>query len=213
MRWSNTWAAPIDLVGHSMGGTVACLYAGTRPESCAAPRIGGRAWGRRMLPIGPSIAHAGSSRRPSETALHDTPPLGIVSRRASQSMRKYNPNISPEDVAFLTLAARRATRPVANGYDLDLGLYLHRSPFARSRFRRLSSCVLPTQHLGANAAHQGWQRRRFELHDELDARARCIAHRREVIIATSRPPYSPRRAPQELGELIAGPLSSDRRPR
>ncbi len=100
--------APVDLVGHSMGGTVACLFAGTRPEAVrrlvlveglgppdASADPVGRA--RRFL----ADLRRGPSHRPVESI-----------EEAVQRMHAYNPKI-PLDVA--NRLATRALRPAGEG--------------------------------------------------------------------------------------------------
>jgi pimeloyl-ACP methyl ester carboxylesterase len=85
---------PVDLVGHSMGGTIACLFAGTRPESV-----------RRLVLVeglGPPDASDGAVERARQFLDHrrDPPAHGAL-RDVDEGVRrtrKYNPNI-PEHVA------------------------------------------------------------------------------------------------------------------
>lgn len=100
--------APVDLVGHSMGGTIACLYAGSRPD-----RV------RRLALIeglGPpdNVGEAVERARAFLDQRHD-PPRHKAMRTvevAAERMRRFNPNI-PAHVA--TRLAARALRPVLPG--------------------------------------------------------------------------------------------------
>ena len=99
---------PVDLLGHSMGGTVACLYAGTRPE-----RI------RRLVLVeglGPPDTEATLLGRAKQFLRHRrAPPQHKVMasvEAAAERMRKHNPKL--EQPVAHGLAAR-ATRELPGG--------------------------------------------------------------------------------------------------
>ncbi len=101
--------APVDLVGHSMGGNVSMLYAGIRPtrirrlvnlEGFGMPRSNAEAAPAR---IGRWLD---SLRRPTE--LRPYPDLAAVAAR----LRKTNPLVPPDRAAWL---AARWSAPVSPG--------------------------------------------------------------------------------------------------
>lgn len=99
---------PVDLIGHSMGGTLATLLAATRPEKV-----------RRLVLIEglgqPDMRHEAAERPVRFLDARTRPPKHgtLASPEADAArMRKYNPNI-PEETALML--ARRTTRPVVTG--------------------------------------------------------------------------------------------------
>ena len=97
----------IDLVGHSMGGTVAALYASLRPERIR----------RLVLAEGLGPPDDGASLDRPRRALDDRadPPAHPVLRDAADAagrMRRHNPSLSEAEALRL---ATRATRPVPGG--------------------------------------------------------------------------------------------------
>lgn len=132
---------PIDLVGHSMGGTVACLYAGTRPEAV-----------RRLVLVeglGPpdmtdtqvdrarrflDDLRRGATHRPMATTAD-----------AVERIHAYNPNIPRETAERI---ARRNTRSRDDGSLTWTWDALHRArtpvPFQLSLFGRfLRNLTMP----------------------------------------------------------------------
>lgn len=98
----------VDLVGHSMGGTMSVLFAGTRPEAV-----------RRLVLVeglGPPDLEAkavGLARQ--FLAAHRTPPRHPVMAdvaEAAARMRRYNPRLTEATALRL---AQRTTRPVPGG--------------------------------------------------------------------------------------------------
>jgi pimeloyl-ACP methyl ester carboxylesterase len=95
----------VDLVGHSMGGTIACLYAATRPERVRRLVLVEGLGPPDMSSIRLAMARRSLSHRRS-------PPLhrGLASAQAAADrMRKYNPALSEGTALRL---ARRTLRPV-----------------------------------------------------------------------------------------------------
>jgi len=134
----------VDLVGHSMGGTMACLYAGTRPDQV-----------RRLVLIegvGPPdmVPLAVGRARSFLHALQEAPRHSILAdvNAAAARMRRFNPKL-PETTA-LTLA-RRTTRPVDGGVIWTWDP-LHRAtspvPFDPALFRHwLKAITAPTLYI------------------------------------------------------------------
>ena len=98
----------VDLVGHSMGGTIACLYAGTRPEFVRKLAL--------IEGIGPPdlkpLALARSKRfleRRRKPPQHE--PMADLDAAIAR-MRRHNPKL-PDDVA--RKLASRITKPVDGG--------------------------------------------------------------------------------------------------
>lgn len=90
--------APVDLIGHSMGGNIACLYAGSRPE-----RIG------RLVNLeGFGMGLTKPEQAPKRYArwldeLREPPRLMTYASLAevAQRLQKTNPRLSDERAAFL----------------------------------------------------------------------------------------------------------------
>ena len=113
--------APVDLLGHSMGGTVACLYAGSRPE-----RI------RRLVlaeGLGPPDTEASGVDRARQFLAHQRnppthgEPFATVAQ-AVDRMRKHNRSLTPAE------AERLAARQLRQDAD---GLHWAWDPRHRSR--------------------------------------------------------------------------------
>ncbi len=163
--------APIDLVGHSMGGTVACLYAGARPEAV-----------RRLVLVeglGPPDTSATALERARQflKARREPPahrPLPDVSAGVAR-VREYNPGI-PEEVARRLV--ERTTRPVDGGVAWTWDA-LHRArspnPFQVPLFQRfLSEITAPTLLVSGG-------RSTFRIDDEGE-RAACLRDARAETI-------------------------------
>lgn len=101
--------APVDLLGHSMGGSIAVLYAGSRPE-----RV------RRLVLVeglGPPDDTDGLVRRARqflrqrrEGLTHGRPSVDLAA--AAERMRRVNPNLAESEALRL---AERQTRPHPDG--------------------------------------------------------------------------------------------------
>jgi len=90
--------APVNLVGHSMGGNIACLYAGSKPERIAR-LVNLEGFGmRRTKP-----AEAPKRYRKFMEQLADPPTLKSYKDFAELAARlqKNNPRLSPERADFL----------------------------------------------------------------------------------------------------------------
>ncbi|MEQ1566474.1 MAG: alpha/beta hydrolase [Myxococcota bacterium] len=122
---------PVDLIGHSMGGTVSALYAGARPEQV-----------RRLVLVeglGPPDATGDTVRRAREFLRdrREPPahrPLADLDDAAAR-LRRSNPALAPAEA--LRLAAR-ASGPVGDGWGWTWDP-LHRgrapNPFSAAQFR------------------------------------------------------------------------------
>lgn len=154
---------PIDLVGHSMGGTVACLYAGARPELV-----------RRLVLVeglGPpdmtdTAVDRGRRFLADQRRSRSHAPLTGLSD-AVRRMQVYNPTLP---LAVATRLAQRATRPVAHGLVWKWDA-LHRArspvPFQASTFMDfLRMITAPTLSIQGGAST-------FQIEDG-DQRLACI---------------------------------------
>lgn len=124
---------PVDLIGHSMGGTIACLYAGARPEMV-----------RRLVLVeglGPPDASAEAIDRARRYLAdrRDPPkhkPIQTLSE-ATERLRKFSPSLPEEEAERLAarLTARDADGQVSWTWDP-----LHRAtapvPFQAALFLR-----------------------------------------------------------------------------
>ena len=113
--------SPVDLVGHSMGGTMACLYAATRPD-----RV------RRLALIeglGPPDGAASALDRPKRfTDAVRTPPVHRPMDSlddAAGRIRRFTPSMSEQRSREL---AARVSRPLSSDESAAAGL----SPTART---------------------------------------------------------------------------------
>ncbi|MEM6928656.1 MAG: alpha/beta hydrolase [Myxococcota bacterium] len=151
--------APVDLVGHSMGGTVACLYAGTRPEAV------------RRLVLVEGLGPPDMSRDPVDRArryladLRRGPthnPVASVNE-AIERMHTYNPRLPLPTAERL---ARRGLRPRDDGRLTWTWDPLHRArapvPFQITQFRHfLANLTMPVTVVRGGASS-------FVLEDEDD---------------------------------------------
>lgn len=171
--------APVIMAGASMGGNIACLYAGLRPQRVS-----------RLI----TLEGFGLPDSPPEQApqrlLHWLDELGQPLRRPTyadfhqlaQRLRRDNPNLTAERAEFL---ARHLSRAVAQG-GLELAAdprhrlvnpILYRIEEVMACWRRVTAPVLWVQ--GA----QSTVVKRFFTHEE-DYRARiaCFAKLRQAVI-------------------------------
>lgn len=177
---------PVDLVGHSMGGNVAMIYAGVRPQ-----RI------RRLVNLEgfgmPATRPAQAPGRYAqwmdevralnrgEQALkaYDSPEA--VARR----LMKTNPRLAPDKAEWL---ARQWAAPNAQGQWEILGdaahkvvsAYLYRVDEAQEIYRRISAPVLSVT--ASDDSLSQWWKGRFTL-DEHHERLRAVPHLRNAVIA------------------------------
>lgn len=134
--------APVDLLGHSMGGTVACLYAGTRPK-----RV------RRLIlaeGLGPPDTEADNVQRARQFLHHLREPRSHgapfeAPEAAAARMRKHNPSLTEANA--LTLAERLVERSDDGWHWRWDALHRARSPqpFSERQFVRfLEAITAPT---------------------------------------------------------------------
>lgn len=115
--------APARLVGHSLGGNIACVYAGLRPDRVARlVSIDGFGLKHREADEAPDHLRLwldASRRRPAERVYADAAEM-------AERLRKANPRLTQERAQFL---AREVARPVAGGFAWAFDP-AHRRPFA-----------------------------------------------------------------------------------
>jgi pimeloyl-ACP methyl ester carboxylesterase len=165
----------IDLVGHSMGGTVACLYAGTRPEAV-----------RKLVLIeglGPPNFVPLALARSRQFLNHlQTPPVNkpLASIQAAAArMTRHNPRLDPELALRL---ADRITTAQPDGTVLWTWDALHRAtspvPFDPAAFVTwLASIEAPTLYIDGGES-------RFQIPDTND-RLRHIRGAQRLQIAAA----------------------------
>lgn len=181
---------PIDLVGHSMGGTVAALYAGTRPDMV-----------RRLVLVeglGPPDATneaVDRARRYLEARRSppDHKPLGSTQDAAERLMR-FSPTLPPEEARRL---AERLTTPDGEGVRWAWDP-LHRAaapnPFQASLFLRfLHQITAPVLLVDGG-------RSPFHLSDRAERMAALREVRRVVIETAGHMIHHD--APEALAEII-----------
>ena len=101
--------APVDLVGHSMGGNVAMSYSGTRPARIARlVNLEGLGLGRTPPEQAPERMREWLDEVKAGPRLRDYPSLEAVAER----LTKTNPRLRPEFAQFL---ARHWSQPVVAG--------------------------------------------------------------------------------------------------
>lgn len=170
--------APVRIVGHSMGGNVAAIYAGVRPE-----RVAGivNLEGFGLRPTDPDDAPGrfgkwlGQLREPLNSRLH-------ANRAAfAARLRRDNPRLTPTRADFL---AEHMAQEVAGGlrFAADprhrwVNPVLYRIEEARACWRRVAAPVLSVR--GRDSAFM-----REYIPDEDDYRQRlaCFAAARDVML-------------------------------
>lgn len=138
--------SPVRLIGHSLGGNAACLYAGIRPERVSAVAT--------LEGFGLHVSH--SSDAPVRYAkwleqLRDGPGFNRYADRAdlAKRLRSVNPRLSVERAAFLAehLGEERADYPgsilvAADPYHKLPSPILYRLDDAKACWRRVVAPVL-----------------------------------------------------------------------
>ena len=171
--------APATLVGHSMGGNIACLYAGVRPQRVA--RLVNLE-GLGLPPGKPADAPGRLARWLDQLA--DPPRLRAYAGFDELAVRliESNPRLAPEKAAFL---ARHCGRQTASGevyfaadpFHKVVNPYLYRIDEAMAFWRAITAPVLLT------VAAESPIYRRVAAHADLYAAFKaCFARLEEVII-------------------------------
>lgn len=188
---------PIDLVGHSMGGTVAALFAGACPQAV-----------RRLVLVeglGPPDATADAVQRAREflAARREAPAHPPMADRAEavRRLRKFNPALDGPEAERL---AERITRPEGEGVTWTWDP-LHRArapvPFQAALFRRfLEQVTAPTLLVDGGASP-------FVLPDREERAAALPRARREVIAGAGHLVHHD--APEALARVIRAHLDGD----
>lgn len=191
---------PVDLVGHSMGGSIAALVAALAPDRVRALVL--------IEGLGPPDGEAGAVRQARQALAHRlAPPTHRPVRDlddAVERMRLANPDV-PADTA--RRMAERALDPAADGqlvWSFD-PLHRARSPqafSARAFGAFLSEIRAPTLLIDGGASP-------FRLIPDLDARRACLPHaRRAVLEDIGHNPHHT--APDRLAALILEHLDARR---
>lgn len=163
--------APVDLVGHSMGGTVACLYAGTRPEAV-----------RRLVLVeglGPPDAAGDAVDRARAFLAHRRdPPVHRPMRDTDEAAARLVRADAGIPLEVARALAGRATRPLDGGVVWSWDA-LHRArtptPFSASTFRAfLTEIRAPV--LVVDGGRSPWR-----LPDEAE-RVACLRDARRVVV-------------------------------
>ncbi len=169
-------AAPARLVGHSMGGNVATLYAGIRPE-----RVAGivNLEGFGLRPTDPVEAPARYARWLDQ--VRGEPGFRVYADRAAFAarLRHDNPRLTPERAAFLAEhlaeAAEGGVRLAADPRHRWANPILYRIEEARACWRRVTAPVLWLR--GGDSA---FMREYIPQEDDYGERLACFAAAREA---------------------------------
>ncbi len=172
-------AAPVPLVGHSMGGNIACLYAGVRPQRVSHV-VSLEGFG--LAPGRPDEAPGRYARWLDELravpAFSHYPSLAAVGRR----LQKNNPRLGDEQAAFL---ARHWAQAGSDGAELRSdprhkrpNPVLYRLEEAMACWRRIAAPVLFVRGAESPAS------RMIDAAPEAYAqRTACFARLREEVLA------------------------------
>lgn len=196
--------APADLVGHSMGGNIACLYAGIRPQ-----RV------HRLVSLdGFGLAATAPEEAPERyrkwlDQLRAGAPQRVYAdfEALAARMRRDNPRLSAERARFLAEHAGRAdahgqVRLVADGYHRIVSPILYRLEEAKACWREVEAPVLWV--LGAESE---LLRRFVGQEDDYRARIACFRDFREVRVADAGHMLQhdqPERVARLIEEFLAG---------
>lgn len=173
---------PVRLVGHSMGGNVATIYAGVRPQ-----RVG------KLVNLeGFGLGNTSPEQAPARYAqwldeLRSPPRMRDYASRdeVADRLRKTNPRLRPEQAEFL---AQHWAAPNADGRWQILGdpahkitsATLYRSEEVTACWRRITAPVLWVE-----AEHTDvwrWMGPKDEARAEIDRRMQCIADVRAALV-------------------------------
>ncbi|MBL8516322.1 MAG: alpha/beta hydrolase [Betaproteobacteria bacterium] len=172
---------PVTLIGHSMGGNIACIYAGLRPTRVAR-LVSLEGFGLPDMPAEGAperIVQWLDHLRASPGAMRPYPRLDDVAER----LRRANPRLSVP--RSLYLAAEQA-KPVEGGFALkhdprhkSPGPYSYRLAEAMAAWRRITAPTLWVQGDRSDLLT------RFHGADDTDlaSRAACVANIRRATIA------------------------------
>jgi pimeloyl-ACP methyl ester carboxylesterase len=171
---------PVRLVGHSMGGNVASLYAGVRPQ-----RVG-----RLALLEGFGLPAVAAGEAPARYArwldqLAEVPGLRDYADRGqlAERLRRDNPRLTDERAAFLAahlgmVQADGRIAMAADPYHRVVNPVLYRLEEAKACWRRVTAPVLWV------VGSESTLLKNFAIHDD-DYRERlaCFGDLRETVIA------------------------------
>lgn len=168
--------APVRLVGHSMGGNVATIYAGVRPERVAGV-VNLEGFGLR--PVDPGEAPGRYAKWLDQ--VREPAAARVYADRAALAtrLRRDNPRLTPERAAFLAEHATQETeggvRFAADPRHRWVNPVLYRLEEARACWRRVTAPVLCVR--GRDSAFM-----REYVPDEADYRERlaCFANVRDI---------------------------------
>ncbi|MBI4986628.1 MAG: alpha/beta hydrolase [Rhodocyclales bacterium] len=174
-------SAPARLVGHSMGGNVATLYAGIRPERVAA-LVNLEGFGLR--PTDPAEAPARYARWLGQ--VREGSAFRVYADRAAFAarLRHDNPRLTPQRATFLAEHLAEETeggvRLAADPHHRWANPILYRIEEARAIWRRAGMPVLCVR--GADSA---FMREYIPSEEDYRERLACFADAREATLADS----------------------------
>lgn len=176
--------APVTLVGHSMGGNIACIYAGLRPVRIAKlVSLEGFGLPDSAPDSAPDRLVQWLDHLKTEGALPASPRAYASVESLADRLRKANPRLTVERSLFL---AREQSRPSADGFVLkhdprhkSPGALPYRLADAMAAWRRVKAPTLWVQ------GDQSELLSRFHGSDDSDLarRASCFANIRREILA------------------------------
>jgi pimeloyl-ACP methyl ester carboxylesterase len=171
--------APVQLIGHSMGGNIACTYAGIRPQRVARlVSMEGYGLARTMPEQAPAryerwLAEIRGTQRFTTYATFDA---------VADRLKKNNPRLSDEQARFLALHWAKPLAPGEIALSSDprhkiVNPVLHRIEEHLACWRRVTAPVLWIA--GADVSASGW---RADAASQLAERKAAFKHFHEVTL-------------------------------